>query len=108
MFFPYPPLEPMAGDHVRPPQRQGSGMTYLIWSHEHGAWWGPGRCGYTRDPRRAGRYSRVEALKICTEAIPGDSKRLGALPELPVREDDLDAMISLHEQAFGKLDLSLK
>jgi hypothetical protein len=68
------------------------GTLYLIWSHEHGAWWGPGRSGYVRSISKAGRYSREEALRICAEAIPGDAKRLGALPELPVPEADLHEM----------------
>ena len=70
----------------------GTTKMYLIWSHEHGGWWGPGRSGYVRSISAAGRYSRDEALRICAEAIPGDAARLGALPELPVREDDLRIM----------------
>ena len=65
---------------------------YLIWSHEHSAWWGAERCGYVRSIRRAGRYSHAEALDICRNAIPGTSRILGALPELPVLEADLLAM----------------
>ena len=59
---------------------------YLIWSHEHGAWWGPGRCGYVASIGAAGRYTEAEAMDICTNAIPGTSRQLGALPELPVSE----------------------
>lgn len=60
---------------------------YLIWSHEHAAWWGPDRCGYFRDVARAGRYSRTEALTICAAARggwrPGDAPN-----EHPVLEAD--------------------
>jgi hypothetical protein len=62
---------------------------YLIWSHEHRQWWGPGRYGYVQSIAKAGRYTHAEALDICAAAVPGDSRRLGALPELPVREADV-------------------
>jgi len=65
---------------------------YLIWSHEHGAWWGPGGFGYTSNMDEAGRYSREEAIRICRKAIPGTAAELGALPELPVRLADLKEM----------------
>lgn len=41
---------------------------YLIWSNEHGLWWGPGYCGYTPVISRAGRYRLTEATIICTNA----------------------------------------
>lgn len=41
---------------------------YLIWSHEHGAWWKPARWGYTHDVTKAGRYSESEAQGICDNA----------------------------------------
>lgn len=62
---------------------------YLVWSHEHGAWWGPARQGYKVRLSEAGRYSHEEALRICAEAIPGDAATFGALQELPVREADV-------------------
>jgi len=62
---------------------------YLIWSHEHSAWWGPGEHGYTPELTEAGRYTREDALRICRKAMPGTAARLGALPELPVRLADL-------------------
>jgi hypothetical protein len=62
---------------------------YLIWSHEHAAWWRPGSVGYTEQLAEAGRYSRDDALTICRKA-PGWAKRLGALPELPIRLADLE------------------
>ena len=57
---------------------------FLIWSNEHRAWWGPGRHGYVESIGAAGRYSEAEALDICTNAIPGTSRAIGMLPELPV------------------------
>jgi hypothetical protein len=73
---------------------------YLVWSHEHWAWWGPGRCGYVTRISQAGRYGHEEALRICAEAIPGTSTQLGALPELPVREADVFAIIEHYDARF--------
>lgn len=66
--------------------------TYLIWSHEHSMWWGPGECGYTRRISKAGRYLQADALRICVRAMPGNSTDLRALPELPVRVSDVERM----------------
>jgi hypothetical protein len=75
---------------------------YLIWSHEHSAWWGPGGRGYVRRISHAGRYSHSQALTICTAAIPGTSAKLGALPEVPVRLADLELMIAGYKGRFGE------
>jgi hypothetical protein len=74
---------------------------YLIWSREHSLWlWGPGGRGYVQDLSKAGRYSRGEALEICTRAMLGDGTRMGALTELPVRLADLEAMVSAYKARF--------
>lgn len=44
------------------------GGRWLIWSHEHSAWWKPAGRGYCTSVSEAGRYSFDEALKICAEA----------------------------------------
>jgi hypothetical protein len=79
---------------------------YLIWSHEHGRWWGPGGRGYVRSMRQAGQYSREQALQICRDAILGTADRLGALPELPVRLADVlaftSAFLSNHPDICGE------
>jgi hypothetical protein len=41
---------------------------WVVWSEEHGAWWGPGRHGYTTSLAKAGRYDRDEARVIAAEA----------------------------------------
>jgi hypothetical protein len=41
---------------------------FLVWSEEHGAWWRPGRSGYTQSIREAGRYSLDEAAEIVEKA----------------------------------------
>jgi hypothetical protein len=75
--------------------------TYLIYSVEHSAWWGPDRCGYVRSIAKAGRYSQAEALRLCIEAMPGTSTRLGALPELPVRLADIETMVAAYDTELG-------
>lgn len=66
---------------------------YLIWSAEHQAWWGPGRCGYSKGLLGAGKYSRDAAIEICREAIP-TSGHLGHCSEVPVRFEDVRAFTS--------------
>jgi hypothetical protein len=73
---------------------------YLIWSHEHAGWWAHDRRGYTDTLLLAGRYSREEALDICASAIPGTADRTGALPELPVREVDIEAFVSAYHGRY--------
>lgn len=43
-------------------------MKYLIWSVEHGQWWGPDERGYVNDPASAGRYDALKADDICAKA----------------------------------------
>lgn len=66
---------------------------YLIWSHEHGAWWGPGGHSYVGKVSAAGRYTRQKAIDVCAKAMPGTSDRMGRLPELPVRLSDVQTVI---------------
>jgi len=40
-------------------------ILYLIWSHEHNAWWGPNERGYTQFISSAGRYREEDAWRIC-------------------------------------------
>jgi len=76
---------------------------FLIWSHEHGAWWGPGRSGYVNSVAQAGRYSHAEAIDICANSMPGTTRWLGALPELPVREADVMTMRDRFRAAYPGL-----
>lgn len=39
--------------------------TWLVWSNEHCAWWGPNRSNYYTSIESAGRYSLEEAMRIC-------------------------------------------
>lgn len=80
---------------------------YLIWSHEHGKWWAPGRAGYTSKISEAGRCTRASALAICVDAIPGTANRLGAMPELPVRLADLMEVLGSRQGALGAPGTSL-
>lgn len=63
--------------------------SYLIWSNEHRAWWGPSFLGYEKKLTEAGGYTRNEALKICADALPGAMEQMGVLSELPVRRADV-------------------
>lgn len=78
--------------------------TYLIWSNEHFGWWGPLRRGYVSTLSEAGRYSREEALAICTRAIPGTAQRLGMLTEIPVRLTDVLTMQTAHKRHYPKTE----
>lgn len=45
---------------------------WVVWSIEHGAWWGPDRCGYyTSLVGGAGLYTEAEAKQIEREANHG-------------------------------------
>lgn len=63
---------------------------YMVWSHEHGAWWRARRCGYTKDVQQAGTYTRAEALDICVSAFHNP---LEPFPEIMVRADDVGSMM---------------
>jgi len=73
---------------------------YLVFSFEKGAWWGPGGCHYVRRLSQAGRYTRAAAIAICVRAVPGTSRNLGALPELPVRLADVQEVRTTFRDAF--------
>jgi hypothetical protein len=59
-------------------------VNYLIWSIEHGAWWGPNRTGYTQDIAAAGRYSFEMAQDIVADANVGGFNEC-FIPEACVR-----------------------
>ena len=69
---------------------------YLIWSHEHGAWWAPNQYGYVRDITKAGRYSRIDALHICVDAMTGHPPKLPP-PEIMVLESDMETVYGAHQ-----------
>lgn len=81
------------GLHLRPiPSDE-----YLIWSHEHGAWWKANRMGYIVAAKFAGRFSRDEAIEICRTAREGFPME-SAPSEIPVRAADVLACL-IHEGA---------
>jgi hypothetical protein len=73
---------------------------YLILSHEHTAWWGPGHCGHVLNIAEAGRYSREEAMNICRSAMSDTVTGLRTLPELPMRLADVLAMMRSRRAAL--------
>jgi hypothetical protein len=67
---------------------------YLIWSHEHDAWWRPARRDYTDDVAFAGRYAEAEARSILAKSSYGWRK--GQLPKeviVPADSPDLDMAV---------------
>lgn len=72
---------------------------YLVWSKEHGAWWGPGRHGYVSNYAMAGRYTHDEAIEICVEAMRPLG---GTFQEVPVRLEDVEHMRARWRHRFGK------
>jgi len=69
---------------------QPANSPWLVWSHEHNAFWRPDRAGYTPKIEQAGRYSRAEAEKICRDARYGQGENV-LPPEIcfPAPEADL-------------------
>lgn len=66
---------------------------YLVWSNEHRGWWRQGSFGYSADMRKAGRFSREEALDICWKAIPS-AAHIGLISEITVRLADMEEFLS--------------
>ncbi len=62
--------------------------SYLVWSNEHSAWWGPDHRGYTRVIDRAGRYERAEAMKIAGTRDGGWHVSKGNPDEIAIPEAD--------------------
>lgn len=89
---------------VARPGSENADDIYFIWSHEHGLWWGPG--GYVRSMTQARRFTRQKAMEICIKAVPGTANRMRALPELPVRQADAeavrDAYLAAHPTQSGE------
>ncbi len=79
---------------------------YLVWSHEHAAWWAPACDGYETRLSLAGRYTQDQAFRICADAIPG-AHPSEALRQLPVRLDDILSVRDKHIAAYGHVPWSL-
>lgn len=62
---------------------------YLVWSNQHRAWWRPNSAGYTDDVKRAGRYSRAEAISISFRGRDGWDSPKGVPDELAIAERDV-------------------
>lgn len=65
---------------------------YVVWSNEHKAWWGPGRCGYTPHYNQAGRYSQDAAMEICRQSLP-TALHIGIIDAIPVRVIDMGTFL---------------
>jgi hypothetical protein len=74
---------------------------YLIWSFEHGGWWGPGGMGYTWEFSAAGRYSGAEAREIVLKANRYRKEQM----EVMVSEaDGVKFTLGVLEQAFQEIE----
>jgi len=62
---------------------QPANSPWLVWSHEHNAFWRPERAGYTKLIEQAGRYSKAEAEAICRDARGGEAVMQTDLGEVP-------------------------
>lgn len=58
---------------------------WLIWSNEHGMWWGPNHRGYYLRVSEAGRYTLDEARNICKQR----SWEGRVPPETMIHEEDV-------------------
>lgn len=56
---------------------------FLVWSHEHEAWWKPGRWGYTGRRAEAGRFTEAAASGICERVAYRWHRGAGAPNALP-------------------------
>ncbi len=65
---------------------------YLIWSNEHAGWWRADHSGYSPALKKAGNYTRDEAIAICKRALP-TAMGLGRISEIPVRLADVVDML---------------
>jgi len=82
------------------PANQG---TWLIYSHEHDAWWKPGGWGYTGRQDEAGRYTEEKAREICERAAYG--WRDGQLPpEVMVPVDSSDMLSAIRDATAAAID----
>jgi len=65
---------------------------FLIWSEEHGAWWGPNSHGYTRSMVKAGLYSATEARGIIHNANMGHRQFCEVAIPAPLNLESLKAL----------------
>ena len=74
--------------------------SWLVWSNEHEAWWGPNNCGYYADVDGAGRYTLAEALECANLRSHPDVWKDGVNPpELVHPSPELIAALGEGERA---------
>jgi hypothetical protein len=74
---------------------------FLIWSFEHGAWWGPDRRGYTPRLDEAGHYSREDASAIVAMA------NVVTVEEVMVSYDDMIEALPFGRSDFDQVKMML-
>jgi predicted phosphohydrolase len=70
---------------------------YLVWSNQHRAWWRPNSHGYTDNVKRAGIYSRAEAISISFRGRDGWDSPKGVPDELAIAERDVPVFVRVAE-----------
>jgi hypothetical protein len=55
--------------------RMAQDSSWLIWSNEHRAWWGPAQHGYVFSRADAGRYTFQKAMQIVMDANKYQSEK---------------------------------
>ena len=79
-----------AGAAINAARSEGKEELWLVWSNEHGAWWGPNESGYYTDIRSAGRYRKEKAME-CADSRSHIKRKLP--PEVIISERDAMAGI---------------
>lgn len=75
---------------------------WVIWSHEHLAWWRPNQQGYTEDLELAGRYTKQAAMEIVTGTLP-----YGIEVPVPARSAELSGTSRIWGMTKGLKDIDL-
>lgn len=84
-------------DAVQELEKLRTDPLWLVWSNEHGAWWGPDNRGYTTKIQNAGRYTLAAAQSCCGHR---DKRQDGGPDELVAASPELiTGLFSVHSPA---------
>jgi hypothetical protein len=92
-----------------PSEGQAGETMWLVWSHEHNAWWRPNSAGYTMHIATAGRYTKQEADRICESRSPrkfADDPPPEVAVIAPEAESAITALRASHSQQLAAMRLA--